>query len=145
MAKFELIGRIEKLGTIQQVPTQNGGIAKCEIIITTARFDPYTGEPSDNPDHIALEFSGKNVDKLSGFKVGDMVVIPFRLAGRNYTDKQGVEKNFTKAVGYDIQPYQTRHSTAAVQTATPVEQKQESVTYDTPKETILTDNNDLPF
>lgn len=142
MAKFELIGKIEKLGTIQQVPTQNGGIAKCEIIITTARFDPYTGEPSDNPDHIALEFSGKNVDKLSGFKVGDMVVVPFRLAGRNYTDKQGAEKNFTKVVGYDIQPYQTRRSPATIQAATPVEQKQEGAMYQAPEQT---DNNDLPF
>lgn len=141
MAKFELIGRIEKLGTIQQVPTQNGGIAKCEIIITTARFDPYTGEPSDNPDHIALEFSGKNVDKLSGFKVGDMVVIPFRLAGRNYTDKQGVEKNFTKAVGYDITPYAARRT----YNTTPHQPVTEATPVAPTEEEDTNTNNDLPF
>lgn len=108
MAKFEITGRIEKMSAKTEVPTQNGSIAKREIIITKNNFDRFTGEPIGEPDHIAFEFAGKHVDKLDNFNVGDMVTLAFALAGRNYTDKEGNEKNFTKVVGYDIQPYASR-------------------------------------
>lgn len=121
-----------------EVPTQNGSIAKREIIIAKNNFDRFTGEPIGEPDHIAFEFASKHVDKLDNFHVGDMVTLAFALAGRNYTDKEGNEKNFTKVVGYDIQPYVSRavrtQETKATETDTPAQpaQVQQEVVNDLP-------------
>ena len=105
MAKFELTGKIEKLSSIMAVPTKSGSINKREVILTILRYDPNTGEPTGEPNHVAFEFSGeRDVPKLEAYKEGDMVTVAFYLSGRNYTGKDNVERNFTKVVGYDINP-----------------------------------------
>lgn len=107
MAKFELTGKIEKIGDTIAVQTKNGSINKSELVIAVVRFDPNTGEQSGDAVHIAFEFIGKACDKLASVKVGDMVTVAFYLTGHNYTSN-GVEKTFTKVCGYDVQPYQSR-------------------------------------
>lgn len=134
MAKFELTGKIEKLSSIMAVPTKSGSINKREVILTILRYDPNTGEPTGEPNHVAFEFSGeRDVPKLDAHKEGDMVTVAFYISGRNYTGKDGVERNFTKVVGYDISPYTARRPFSAAQEAKP--------------EVTATEagNNDLPF
>lgn len=120
MAKFELTGKIEKLSSIMAVPTKSGSINKREVILTILRYDPNTGEPTGEPNHVAFEFSGeRDVPKLEAYKEGDMVTVAFYLSGRNYTGKDNVERNFTKVVGYDINPYTARRPFSASQEAKP--------------------------
>lgn len=146
MAKFELTGKIEKLSSIMAVPTKSGSnINKREVILTILRYDPNTGEPTGEPNHVAFEFSGeRDVPKLDAYKEGDMVTVAFYLSGRNYTGKDNVERNFTKVVGYDIQGYTKRTSYTSVQTylpGKPFEPVQEANSGVTAQQT----ENDLPF
>ena len=107
MAKFELTGKIEKIGDTIAVQTKNGSINKSELVIAVVRFDPNTGEQSGDAVYVAFEFVGKSCDKMASVKVGDMVTVAFYLTGHKYTSN-GVEKVFTKVCGYDVQPYQSR-------------------------------------
>lgn len=134
MAKFELTGKIEKLSSIMAVPTKSGSnINKREVILTILRYDPNTGEPTGEPNHVAFEFSGeRDVPKLEAYKEGDMVTVAFYLSGRNYTGKDNVERNFTKVVGYDISPYAARRPFSSSQEAKPEVTAPEA-------------GNDLPF
>lgn len=142
MAKFELTGKIENLSSIVAVPTKSGSINKREVILTILRYDPNTGEPTGEPNHVTFEFSGeRDVPKLEAYKEGDMVTVAFYLSGRNYTGKDGVEHNFTKVVGYDISPYAARRT----YNTTPHQPVTEATPVAPTEEEDTNTNNDLPF
>ena len=101
----QITGKIEVLGNTQQVASKTGGepFYKREIVLAVNQYDRYTGEVvSEN--HPQLEFGGKNCAKLDAYKVGDMVTVSFNLQGSWYV-KDGEQRNFTRVVGYDVQPY----------------------------------------
>lgn len=124
------------------VPTKSGSINKREVILTILRYDPNTGEPTGEPNHVAFEFSGeRDVPKLEAYKEGDMVTVAFYLSGRNYTGKDNVERNFTKVVGYDINPYTARRT----YNTTPHQPVTEATPVAPTEEEDTNTNNDLPF
>lgn len=98
----QLTGRVEYLGTVQAVSTKSGvEFNRRELVLNCARYDQYTGEQvSEN--HPQFEFSGKACDKLNGLQVGDIVTVSFTLQGSWY-ERDGVQKNFTRVVGYDVE------------------------------------------
>ena len=98
----QLTGRIEVLGATQQVASKSGStFSRRELVLNCARYDQYTGEKiSEN--HPQFEFSGKACEKLDGLNVGDVIVVSFTLQGSWY-EKDGVRKNFTRVVGYDVE------------------------------------------
>ena len=105
----QLTGRIEVLGQTQQVASKSGStFSRRELVLNCARYDQYTGEQvSEN--HPQFEFSGKACEKLDGLKVGDVIVVSFTLQGSWY-EKDGVRKNFTRVVGYDVEIKETKQS-----------------------------------
>lgn len=98
----QLTGRIEVLGQTQQVASKSGStFSRRELVLNCARYDQYTGEKiSEN--HPQFEFSGKACEKLDGLNVGDVIVVSFTLQGSWY-EKDGLRRNFTRVVGYDIE------------------------------------------
>lgn len=106
----QLTGRIEVLGQTQQVASKSGStFSRRELVLNCARYDQYTGEKiSEN--HPQFEFSGKACEKLDGLNVGDVIVVSFTLQGSWY-EKDGVRKNFTRVVGYDVE-VKTRETSA---------------------------------
>lgn len=98
----QLTGRIEVLGQTQQVASKSGStFNRRELVLNCARYDQYTGEQvSEN--HPQFEFGGSKCEKLDSYKVGDLVTVSFTLQGTWY-DKDGVRRNFTRVVGYDIE------------------------------------------
>lgn len=108
----QLTGRIEVLGQTQQVASKSGNtFSRRELVLNCARYDQYTGEQvSEN--HPQFEFSGKACEKLDGLKVGDVIVVSFTLQGSWY-EKDGVRKNFTRVIGYDVEVKETRQAVTA--------------------------------
>lgn len=98
------------LGQTQQVASKSGStFSRRELVLNCARYDQYTGEKiSEN--HPQFEFSGKACEKLDGLNVGDVIVVSFTLQGSWY-EKDGVRKNFTRVVGYDVE-VKTRETSA---------------------------------
>lgn len=112
----QLTGRIEVLGATQQVASKSGStFSRRELVLNCARYDQYTGEKiSEN--HPQFEFSGKACEKLDGLNVGDVIVVSFTLQGSWY-EKDGVRRNFTRVVGYDVE-VKTRETSATHSPAT---------------------------
>ena len=99
----KIIGRIFKIGDIQDIPTRSGQpFRKREVIIDASRIDPYTLNKTEN--FPSVEFCGKHVDDLNGFSVGEAVVVSFFVSGRSYTSG-GVQKHFNSIQGIGIDRY----------------------------------------
>lgn len=105
MAKNEFIGTLAKVGPIITINTRDGGtMEKREILVDGTTYDRFTGKPHPNP--VTFEIGSRNVRMTDDHKVGDLVVVSFVLQGFNYNDKNTQEeKNMSKIVAYDIQPY----------------------------------------
>ena len=121
----QVTGKIEVLGQTQQVASKTGGepFLKRDVVLSVCIYDRYTGEVvSEN--HPQFEFGGSKCEKLDGYKVGDTVTISFVVQGVWY-DKDGERRNFTKVVGYDVQPY-------GKQAKTEMQTEQQTVTEQSP-------------
>ena len=101
----QITGKIEYLGATTAVATRSGDtFQRRELALEVVVYDRNTGDVvSEN--HPMFVFQGKNCDKLDTFQVGDMVTIDFVIDGRWYL-KDGEKRNFTKVVGYNVQPVQ---------------------------------------
>ena len=122
----QVTGKIEVLGQTQQIASKNGGstFTRRELVLTVYTFDKYTGELVSGDNHPQFEFGGDKCSKLDAFKVGQFVTVSFALQGGWY-EKDGVRKNFTRVVGYDIQPY-------GKQAKTEMQTEQQTVTTQSP-------------
>lgn len=99
----QLTGRIEVLGQTQQVASKSGNtFSRRELVLQAFTFDRDTGEVVSDDNHPMFEFSGRNCEKMDGLKVGDTVIVSFKLQGSWY-EKDGVRKNFTRVIGYDVE------------------------------------------
>lgn len=101
------------MGQTKQVASKNGStFSRRELVLNCARYDQYTGEQvSEN--HPQFEFSGKACEKLDGLNVGDVIVVSFTLQGSWY-EKDGVRKNFTRVIGYDVEVKEQRQQQAVI-------------------------------
>lgn len=102
---YNIKAKIYKIGEVQTIPSQQGGepFRKRSIVLDASRFDPYTGEKSGD-NFVVVELSGKRVDELNKYAVGDLANVSFVLQGRKYTDKATQEERyFTSIVGIGIE------------------------------------------
>lgn len=116
---LQITGKVEVIGQTVQIASKNGGnpFSKRELVLTCNRFDPYTGEiVSEN--HPKFEFSGSRCEKLDHFKEGEMVTVDFVLQGNWIEGQDGMKKNITNVVGYNITPYQRQCQQAEPATQT---------------------------
>ena len=102
---YNIKAKIYKIGEVQTIPSQQGGdpFRKRSIVLDASRFDPYTGEKSGD-NYVVVEFSGKRVEELDKYAVGDLANVSFVLQGRKYNDKATQEERyFTSIVGIGIE------------------------------------------
>jgi len=56
------------------------------------------------PQYVLFELSGKRLDALDGFAVGDAVEVEFNLRGREWTGRNGEVKYFNSLDVWSIEP-----------------------------------------
>lgn len=103
-----LTGKILMIGQPQNIPSKDGSkmYVKREVVIDMTRFDPYTGERGFENTPL-LEFFGDSCNELNNYRVGQIVTISFDVQGSKYTDRDGVQKIFTRVRPYKIEAKQT--------------------------------------
>ena len=107
-----ITGKVHSVGNTQSIASKNGGhpFLKREIVLDATRFDPYTGERDKFENFPQFEFSGEKCSELDKCKVGDVVTISFTLQGSFYKGQDGIERNFTRVRGYEIELKQTSNT-----------------------------------
>jgi len=95
---MNLKGKIKSIG---QPKTFDSGFSVRECLVTTE--DKY-------PQDILVKFFKEKIEKLSSYKVGDMVDISINLRGNSYNDKAGNTKYTTDIVGWNIQALETTNA-----------------------------------
>ena len=111
------------IGELENVPYQDGVFHKREVVLDCSRFDTMTGEKKEN--YPKFEFTGKHVDDLNNYQVGQFVTVSFVLSGRR-VEKDGKTSYFTNITAYKIEPYQ-RYDNGA-------QQSQQAQTYTPPQQ-----------
>jgi len=89
---MELLGIIEHIGLIEE----NGTFKKRTLILGTEQESQY-------PQSINIEFQQNNTALLDSLKVGDNVKVSINVAGRKWTDANGVDKWFNTIKGWKIE------------------------------------------
>lgn len=94
---FKIIGRVTFVGPAQTLLAKSGNsYTKRDFVITVRRFDPNTGQPSDDEGNTPkFSFMGDNCSQLDNIKVDDIVEVQFNIYGRCY-DKDGKTEYFTE-------------------------------------------------
>ena len=85
-------GQIIAIGNKQTITPKSGNgnaLIKREFVIRAMRFNPDDGTPELSDFNTpCLELNGEDkVAILDGFKVGDVVRVPFTIEGRSYEDQ----------------------------------------------------------
>lgn len=96
-------GKIMVIGQIESIPYQGNVFNKRELVLDASHYDPMTGDKFEN--YPRLEFTGKHVNDLDGFQVGQLVTVSFALSGRR-NEKNGIVSYFTNIQGYKVEPFQ---------------------------------------
>lgn len=134
-----ITGKVHSVGNTQSIASKNGGqpFLKREIVLDATRFDPYTGERDKFENFPQFEFSGEKCSELDKCKVGDVVTISFTLQGSFYKGQDGIERNFTRIRGYEIEVKQTSSNKKEVESEHQIHQKDDNVKQE--------EKEDLPF
>lgn len=134
-----ITGKVHSVGNTQSIASKNGGqpFLKREIVLDATRFDPYTGERDKFENFPQFDFSGEKCSELDKCKVGDVVTISFTLQGSFYKGQDGIERNFTRIRGYEIEVKQTSSNKKEVESENQIHQKDDNVKQE--------EKEDLPF
>ena len=97
------------IGEVENIPYQDKVFSKREVVLDCSRFDSMTGDKMEN--YPKFEFTGKHVDDLNNYQVGQFVTVSFVLSGRK-VEKEGKTSYFTNITAYKIEPYQRYNSGA---------------------------------
>lgn len=112
---YQITGNIEMVGPIVSRPSSNGNqqFNSRFFVLDATRFNPETGEPWEN--HPRFDLSGKNVNLIDNYQVGQRVTVDFVVRGAKYKDKTtGETKYYTTISAFRITPIEQhgyRHST----------------------------------
>lgn len=98
---YKISGTVFAIGQTQSFQSKSGNPYKMrDLIITIRKFDPYTGQPSDDIGNTPkFTFMGEKCQQLDNINVGDIVVVHFDISGREY-QKDGKTNYIT-----DIRPF----------------------------------------
>ena len=105
---FLINGIIQQIGNTESISYQDKVFKKRELVLDCSYRNKFTGqiERANNPK---FEFTGKHVDDLNGFNIGDIVTVSFSLNGSR-SEKDGQVRYFTNVQGYKIEKYQSRYN-----------------------------------
>ena len=145
----KMTGRIYSISATETIPTKSGNnFTKREVILDCK--NTYNGQEFHN--FPKFEFAGDELCKqLDAYKPNDLVNIYFDLSGSNYTDAQGITKNFTRVRGWKIEVWSKPEQTEAPQQATPQPVAQQQPTQSFPPQqtsmfdTFVGGGDGLPF
>lgn len=109
-----VIGQVLSIGPTLNLTSKSGSaFTKRSIVISVRRFDPNTGEPTNDYENTPeFSFIGDKCRDLDQFAVGQNVEIFFDINGRKYVDASGVEKIITDVRPYRINPYGQQRQSA---------------------------------
>ena len=139
-----MTGRIHSISATEIIPMKNGNtFTKREVILHC------TKEFNDREFHNYPKFEmvgNELCQQLDTFRINDLVTISFDLSGNNYTDAQGIEKNFTRIRAWKIEMWQKPEQAqeAPQQSATPQPQVQQTSPFP-PQQTSMFGGDDMPF
>jgi len=86
---MELQGIIEHIGLVEE----NGTFKKRTLILGTEQESQY-------PQSINIEFQQNNTALLDSLNIGDNVKVSINVAGRKWTDANGIDKWFNTLKGW---------------------------------------------
>ncbi len=98
---YRITGTVFAIGQTQTFQSKSGNPYNMrELVITIRKFDPYTGQPSDDTGNTPkFTLMGEKCQQLDNIKVGNVVVVHFDISGREY-QKDGKVNYIT-----DIRPF----------------------------------------
>ena len=152
---YKISGRVLHIGSPVTLPSKSGTpYTIAYIVITVRKFDPYTGQPTDDTDNTPkFQFIGDKCQQLANVKIGDIVTVHFDIQGRSFV-KDNKTEYFTgvRPFRIDVQqqtyhqqvpqnPYSGPYYGAHQPTTPPMAQN-------TPQEAPIPSkdkNDDLPF
>lgn len=113
---YKISGRVLQIGPLQNLASKSGNTyMKQDIIITVRKYDPYTGEPTDDTGNTPkFSFIGERCKLLENLKAGDVVIIHFDISGRAY-DKDGRTEYFTEVRPFNLIPDRNSSQSQPVQ------------------------------
>ena len=116
-----MTGRVLLIGNVEEIPSKSGGEPfKKRVVVLNCTHSNY-GDVYEN--YPSFEFSGKHVEDLAAFAVGEIVTISFALQGTKYQKSANDPvKYFNTISGYKIEKYQRGSQT--LQQAPPPPQPQ---------------------
>lgn len=105
---FLINGIILQIGNTESISYQDKVFKKRELVLDCSYRNQFTGQ-IERANYPKFEFTGKHVDDLNGFNIGDIVTVSFSLNGSR-SEKDGQVRYFTNVQGYKIEKYQSRYN-----------------------------------
>ena len=105
---FLINGIIQQIGNTESISCQDKVFKKRELVLDCSYRNQFTGQ-IERANYPKFEFTGKHVDDLNGFNIGDIVTVSFSLNGSR-SEKDGQVRYFTNVQGYKIEKYQSRYN-----------------------------------
>ncbi len=98
---YRITGRVFAISQTRSSQSKSGNsYTMRDLVITIRKFDPYTGQPSDDTGNTPkFTFMNDRCQQLDNIKVGDIVIVHFDISGREY-QKDGRTEYIT-----DIRPF----------------------------------------
>lgn len=120
-----MTGRILSIGDVESIQGKSGNTFNKRTLVLNCMYSNY-GEVYEN--YPSFEFSGRHIDDLSDFKVGDVVTVSFVIQGNKYKKENQPEKFFNTIAGYKVEYHHRNDSPKSSlqrdsQTTTTAEQK----------------------
>mgnify|MGYP002730073431 FL=1 len=95
-----MTGRILSIGDVESIQGKSGNTFNKRTLVLNCTYSNY-GEVYEN--YPSFEFSGRHIDDLSDFKVGDVVTVSFVIQGNKYKKENQPEKFFNTIAGYKVE------------------------------------------
>ena len=95
-----MTGRILSIGDVESIQGKSGNAFNKRTLVLNCTRSNY-GEVYEN--YPSFEFSGRHIDDLSDFKVGDVVTVSFVIQGYKYKKENQPEKFFNTIAGYKVE------------------------------------------
>ena len=105
---FLINGIIQQIGNTESISYQDKVFKKRELVLDCSYRNQFTGQ-IERANYPKFEFTGKHVDDLNVFNIGDIVTVSFSLNGSR-SEKDGQVRYFTNVQGYKIEKYQSRYN-----------------------------------
>lgn len=103
-----MTGRILEIGEVESIQSKNGNTFNKRTLVLNCTRSNF-GEVYEN--YPSFEFSGRHIDDLSTFMVGDIVTVSFVIQGNKYKKENQSEKFFNTIAGYKIEHYNRDYAT----------------------------------